>query len=133
MKISIRGLLKWGLWGLGVAAVLVILYASVFFSPYPLFPNHAEFDGFSVYSDREIPDDFSAEIEDVRRRITAMELDHTGGSFRIFLCHSQRKFVTLIKLAVKRNVGHALVISAAGNAFPTSWMMTLPRRGPGTR
>jgi len=133
VKRNARKLGKWSLWVLGVVAVLVTLYISVFFFPYPLFPNHAEFDGFSVYSDREILDDFSAVIEDARRRITAMELDHAGSTFRIFLCHSQRKFVTLNKLAGKRYVGQALVISAAGNAFFSAHGIEEVRRRTGGR
>ena len=117
MKASIGKIGKWLLLGLGAAAVLVCLYLSVFFFPYPLFPNHAEFAGFSVYSDREIPGDFELVLDDARRRVEAMELYRADNNLRIFLCSSQRKFVTLIKLAGKRHAGQALVISAAGNAF----------------
>ena len=117
MKIRIRKIAKWALWGLAVVVVLFGLYLSVFFFPYPLFPHHIEHAGFNVYSDREIPDGFEVVLADARRRVEAMELSHAGSNLRIFLCFSQRKFVTLIKLAGKRHAGQALVISAAGNAF----------------
>ena len=117
MKVSIGKIGKWSLLGLGVVVVLVGLYLSVFFFPYPLFPHHAEFAGFSVYSDREIPGDFELVLDDARRRVEAMELYRAGSNLRIFLCFSQRKFTTLNKLAGKRHGGQALVISAAGNAF----------------
>ena len=117
MEASIGKIGKWLLLGLGAAVALVGLYLSVFFFPYPLFPNHAEFAGFSVYSDREIPGDFELVLDDARRRVEAMELYRADNNLRIFLCYSQRKFVTLNKLAGKRHAGQALVISAAGNAF----------------
>lgn len=117
MKISIRRLAKWGLWGLGAAVVLVCLYLSVFFFPYPLFPHHMEHAGFSVYSDREIPQDFELVLEDARRRVEAMELYRGAKDPRIFVCRSQRLFGTIIMLAGMRPAGQALVITAANNAF----------------
>ena len=97
--------------------VLVALYLSVFFLPYPLFPHHTEHAGFSVYSDREIPADFELVLEDARLRVEAMELYNGAKNLRIFVCRSQRLFVFINKLAGKRHWGQALVISAAGNAF----------------
>ena len=58
MRIKIRQIVKWALWGFAVVVVLFGLYLSVFFFPYPMFPHHIEHAGFSVYSDREIPEDF---------------------------------------------------------------------------
>lgn len=117
MKQTARKLGGWLLRALAVVSVLVILYASVFFFPYPLFPHHAEFAGFSVYSDREIPGDFELVLDDARRRVDAMELYRGATNPRIFVCRSQRLFVFLNKLTGKRHVGQALVISAAGNVF----------------
>jgi len=132
LKNLTRRLAKWALWGLAVVAVLVGLYLSVFFFPYPLFTHHAEFDGFSVYSDREIPEDFDTVIDDAQRRIAAMEPYRGGRPLRIFLCYSQRKFVTLIKMAGMRHAGQALVISAAGNAFfSTQGIEAIGRRNGG--
>jgi len=116
-RIFNRRLVKWTLWGLAAVVVLFGLYLSVFFLPYPLFPHHGDFAGLSVYSDREIPEDFSEVIDDARRRIVAMELYRGDIGLRIFLCFSQRKFVTLNRLAGKKFYGQALVISVAGNAF----------------
>ena len=117
MKITSRRVAKWALWGLALVVVLFGLYLSVFFFPYPLFPHHAEFAGFSVYSDREIPSDFELVVDDARRRVEAMELYPGAKNPRIFVCRSQRLFVFIVKLAGKRHFGQALVISAAGNAF----------------
>ncbi len=117
MKITGRRAAKWSLWGLAALMVVVGLYLSVFFLPYPMFPHHAELAGFSVYSDREIAPDFSLVMDEARRRIEKMELSGGGKGLRIFVCHSQRLFVALNRLAGKRQWGQALVISAAGNAF----------------
>jgi hypothetical protein len=102
---------------MAVVVVLAGLYLSVFFFPYPLFPHHAEFAGFSIYSDHEIPADFELVADDARRRVEAMELYRGAKNPRIFVCRSQRLFVFIVKLAGKRHFGQALVISAAGNAF----------------
>ena len=117
MKSRIRKVAKWGAVTLAVAVVLFGLYLSVFFFPYPLFPHHAELAGFSVYSDREIPNDFELLVEDARRRVEAMELYRGAKPPRLFVCRSQRLFVFLVRLTGKRYAGQALVISAANNAF----------------
>ena len=117
MKSRIRKVAKWGAVTLVVAVVLFGLYLSVFFFPYPLFPHHTEHAGFSVYSDREISQDFELVLEDARFRVEGMELYRGGSNPRLFFCFSQRKFETLVKLAGKRYAGQALVISAAHNAF----------------
>jgi len=123
---------RWALWALGAAVVLVGLYLSVFFLPYPLFPHHAEFAGFSVYSDREIPGGFELVLDDARGRVEAMELYRGAKNPRIFVCRSQRLFVFINKLAGKRYAGQALVISAANNAFfSEEGIETIGRRNGG--
>jgi hypothetical protein len=117
VKLSIRQFVKWVVVALAVIIVLFGLYLSVFFFPYPLFPYHADYVGFSVYSDREIPKDFNLVLEDARFRVEGMELYRGSNDVRIFVCRSQRLFVLLNKLAGKSHAGQALVISAAGNAF----------------
>jgi hypothetical protein len=117
MRIKIRQIVKWALWGFAVVVVLFGLYLSVFFFPFPMFPHHIEHAGFSVYSDREIPEDFEFILEDARFRVEGMELYRGRGDLRLFFCFSQRKFENLIKLSGKRHAGQALVISVAGNAF----------------
>jgi hypothetical protein len=93
------------------------MYLSLFFLPYPLFPHHLEHAGFSVYSDREIPEKYELILEDARRRVEAMELYRGAPDVRIFRCESKRLFAALNRLAGKRHYGQALVISIAGNAF----------------
>jgi len=117
VKVSIRRLAKWTLWGLAVVVALFGLYLSVFFFPYPMFPHHMEHAGFSVYSDREIPEDFTLVLDEARNRAEAMELYRGAKELRIFVCRSQRLFVLINKLAGKGHGGQALVISVAGNAF----------------
>lgn len=117
MKVTIRRVGRWFLWGLGAVVTLFGLYLSVFFFPYPLFPHQIEYAGFSVYSDREIPDDFTLVLEDTRSRVEAMEIYRGAKDLRIFVCQSQRLFVFVNRLAGKPHVGQALVISVAGNAF----------------
>jgi hypothetical protein len=108
---------RWALWVMAILVVIVGLYLSIFFFPYPLFRHHTEHAGFSVYSDREIPEGFELVLEDARLRVEGMELYRGAKNPRIFICRSQRLFVFIVKLAGKRHFGQALVISAAGNAF----------------
>ena len=117
VKTSNRRVTKWLLWSLALVAVAIGLYLSLFFFPYPLFRHHVDFDGFDVYSDREITPDFEFIVEDARARIERMGVDPRNPGLRIFVCNSQRLFVLINRLAGKRHFGQALVISAAGNAF----------------
>ncbi len=117
MKLSTRKLVKWSIWAFGAFAMLVGLYLSIFFFPYPLFPHHAELAGFSVYSDRVISDDFAPVFEDARRRVEAMPLYRGAALPRVFVCRSQRRFAFLVRMAGKGHAGQGLLISMAGNAF----------------
>ena len=89
---TIRRMARWALWGLGAVLLLIVLYLSVFFLPYPLFPHHLEHAGFSLYSDREIPGGFETVLDDARHRVDAMELDRGRTAPRLFVCRSQRLF-----------------------------------------
>ena len=117
MKATMGKIGKWSLWGLGALVVIFGLYLSVFFLPYPLFLHHMEHAGFSVYSDRDIAEDFELVLQDVGFRVEGMELYRGSNHLRIFVCRSQRLFVFLNRLAGKGHGGQALVISVAGNAF----------------
>lgn len=110
-------LMRWAAWVFGAVIVLLGLYLSIFFFPYPAFPHHAGFAGFSVYSDAEIPEGFELVFEDARRRVAAMPLYRGEAPPRIFVCRSQRLFTFFNRLAGKRHFGQGLVISAAGNVF----------------
>jgi hypothetical protein len=133
MKIRIRRIAKWAVWGLAALIVVFALHLSVFFLPYPLFPHHLESDGFSVYSDREIPEEFELVLRDARLRVEAIELDRGAANPRIFVCRSRRLFVFLVKLAGKRSAGQGLVISAAGNVFLSEKGIENIRRRTGGR
>ncbi len=117
MSSNRRKHLVWLTAAVGVVIVLGGLYLAVFFLPYPLFPHHAEFGGFSVYSDQYLPDSFAPDFEEARRRVEAMPLYRGNPLPRVFLCHSRRRFAFLVHLAGKRHAGQGLLISAAGNMF----------------
>jgi hypothetical protein len=117
MTITFRRVAKWGAWTLGVLAALVMAYLAIFFVPYPLFPHQLEAHGFRVYSDREIPAGFEAELEDARVRLEAMELYRGDQPLRIFVCQSHDLFKFFVRMAGKRHAGQGLLISVAGNAF----------------
>jgi hypothetical protein len=130
---TIRRVAKWALWALGVVLVLIALYLSVFFLPYPLFRNHLEHAGFSVYSDREIPSDFEAVLDDARRRVDAMELAPDRRPPRLFVCQSQRLFAFYVRAAGLRHTGQGLLISVAGNAFFSQTTINRVARRNGAR
>lgn len=117
MRFLTRRTAKRVAWAFGAAAILFGLYLSVFFFPYPLFPHHAEAGGFSVYSDRVIPESFKTVLDDARRRVEAMPLYSADAMPRIFVCRSQRRFEFLVRLAGRRHAGQGLIVSVAGNAF----------------
>lgn len=114
---SHRRIVKCGAWAFGAIAVLIGLYLSPFFFPYPMFRHHVQAAGFDVYADREIPESFMNTLEDARRRVEAMPLYREEALPRIFVCHSRRRFAFLVKLAGKKRAGQGLLVPAAGNAF----------------
>lgn len=116
-RVRIRKLVRWIALAVGAIVLLVGLYLSVFFLPYPLFRHHTTGAGFSVYCDREVPEGFGPVLEEARRRVEAMPLYRGSPLPRIFVCRSQRLFELLVKLAGKRHAGQGLLISAARNMF----------------
>jgi len=117
MRLLTQRTVRWIALAVGAVAVLLGLYLSVFFFPYPLFPHHMEAAGFSVYADHEIPGSFRLVLQDARRRAEAMPLYRAEAMPRIFVCRSQRCFELLTTLAGKRHAGQGLLVSVAGNAF----------------
>ena len=117
MKLTRRKLLVWLAAAVGTIIVLGGLYLAVFFLPYPLFPHHAEFAGFSVYSDQSLSMTLAPDFEEARRRVEVMPLYRGSALPRVFLSHSRRRFALLVRLAGKRHAGQGLLISAAGNMF----------------
>lgn len=109
--------MRWLLRGSVLLLVLVGLYLSLFFLPYPLFPHHEELAGFEVYSDAKLPADLQRVFEDARGRVEAMELFRGTRPPRFFLCRSHWRCALIVRSAGKRRVGQGMVISAAGNAF----------------
>lgn len=131
MTRTTRRLVVWGGWTLGSAAALLGLYLSVFLLPYPLFPHHVRRSGFSVFSDREIPESFGPVLDGARRRVEAMPLYRGERPPRIFVCTSRRRFALLCRLAGARHPGQGLLISAAGNAFLSQQgIESVARRNP---
>ena len=128
-----RRIVKGGAWALGAIAVLVGLYLSPFFFPYPMFRHHVQTAGFDVYADREVPESFETVLEDARRRVEAMPLYRADALPRIFVCHSRRRFAFLVKLAGKRRAGQGLLVSAAGNAFFSAYGIEAVSRRKGSR
>lgn len=117
MRSNRRKLLVWLAAAVGAVVVLVGLYLADFFLPYPLFPHHAEFGGFSVYSDQCLPDTSAPDFEEARHRVETMPLYRGDPLPRVFLCHSRRRFNFLVRLAGKRHSGQGLLISMAHNMF----------------
>jgi hypothetical protein len=107
MELTLRRLMKWGAWTLGAIVALLGLYLSVFFFPYPLFPHHAQFAGFSVYSDREIPADLEPVFADARRRVEMMELYRGAPPLRVFMVAGNAFLSEAgIRAVGRRNRGH---------------------------
>jgi len=81
-----RKIVRWALRFSLVLLVFVALYVVMLMFPTPLFAHARTFNGYRVYSNEPIPDDFESVIEELDRRLQAMEHDPPEASQRIYLC-----------------------------------------------
>jgi len=87
-----RIILRWSIRAiLGLLLVLGTWIALLCY-PSPLFAHVARFDGYTVYSDAPIEADLPQTIEEISARVAAMEDGSPGGTHRIYLCHSRRRY-----------------------------------------
>ena len=112
----IRRITKWTLWLLLVLFAVGILYVAILTVPAPLFAHKKRFGTYRVYSDEPIPADFGRVIEDLDRRIRAMEHAPPEASQRIYLCGPKKYsfFTSLLRMSPK---SLATGLSAANESF----------------
>jgi hypothetical protein len=112
----IRRIAKWTLGLLLVLLAVGILYIGILVFPSPLFAHSERYGTYRVYSDEPIPDDFGSVIEDLDRRLRAMEHAPPEASQRIYLCGSKKYsfFTSLLRMSPK---SLATGLSVANESF----------------
>ena len=111
-----RTTVKWTLRLFLVLFVLGVLYVGVLFFPSPLFAHAERYGAYRVYSDEPIPADFSRVIEDLDRRLQAMEHAPPEASQRIYLC-GPGKYAFFAFLTRKNWNTLAIGLTAANESF----------------
>jgi hypothetical protein len=101
---------------LGVLA-LFLLYVGVVVFPEPWFSHSTTLGGFRVYSDEPLPPNLDELIDDVDRRVAAMDHKASGASPRIFLCHDPERYARFAFLLRKGPSSLAIGVSLADEMF----------------
>lgn len=117
-----RTMLRWSLRLLAGLLLAITVYLGALFYPSPLFAYSARFDGYTVYSDAPLEADLGPAIGDLSRRVAAMDAGPAGGTHRIFLCHSRRRYAFYAFLA--RLGPESLAI---GLSVPNETFVNMPR------
>ena len=104
MRNTRHSIRKWTLGFLLAAAVLAAFYLGTLFYPTPLFAHADRIGRYRLYSDEPIPAGMSAVIEDLDRRVATMEHTASGGSHRVYLCNSPRRYA-LFAFLTRRSAG----------------------------
>jgi hypothetical protein len=112
-----RTVLKWSAGILGTAVVLALLYAGILFYPTPLFAHSKRFGSYLVCSDRPISEGMPEVIDELERRLSAMEHASSGRGHRIFLCNSPRRYAFFARLARKSSESLAIGLSLPNETF----------------
>ena len=92
------------------------LYVGLLFFPSPLFAHHQSFGAYRVYSDEPIAAGFQATIDDLDRRLRAMEHAPPEASQRIYLCSPER-YAFFASLLRKNTETLAIGLSVANETF----------------
>ena len=131
VKITLRRAGRWLLVGSTVLVLIAVLFVGLVLFPYPLFPHHESFKGFSVNSDRPIPEEFADVARDARNRVAAMELFSPEATYRIFLCRSEKLYAFFCDLTGKEPTSQALVFSVVGTMILSETGIEQMRRRTG--
>lgn len=116
MRPSRRTIARWALRLLLAAVVAAVAYVAVIVFPSPLFAHEATFGTYRVYSDEVIPPGFDRVIDDLDRRLHAMEHAPPEASQRIYLC-GPRSYAMFAFLLRKDPDSLAIGVSAANGSF----------------
>ncbi|HXI03158.1 MAG TPA: hypothetical protein VNI57_08265 [Candidatus Saccharimonadales bacterium] len=117
-----RRIRKWTVRLLLTVTSLAALDIAILLYPTPLFAYSQSFGSYRVYADEPIPDGTAGVIEDLTRRVAAMEHGSPGGSHRIYLCNSTRRYALLAFLARRSSESQAI-----GLSFPDESFVQMPR------
>lgn len=86
---------KIGKWVLGLFlfwCFLVLLNILIFVVPYPFFSEKLEYKNYTVYSDAEIDSSFHQILDNVNKRLEAVEINQPELNHRLFFCQSEKLF-----------------------------------------
>ena len=116
MKLMMRRIAKWTSGVLLVLFAVGVVYGAILVFPSPLFAHEESYGTYRVYSDEPISADFGGVIEDLDRRIQAMEHAPPEASQRIYLCGPKRYsfFAFLLRMSPE---SLAIGLSVANETF----------------
>jgi hypothetical protein len=112
----VRRIRKWATRLALALLVVAVLYVGVVVFPTPLFAHTERFGTYRVYSDEPIGSEFGHVIEEVERRVEAMEYAPLDAGQRIYLC-GPGKFSFFSFLLRKNPRGLAIGVSVANETF----------------
>jgi len=119
---ALRRGLKWSLWVIVPLLATAAAVAGFLWNPGVLFPWKAAYPGFRVYSDAPLPPDIEVVLQDVRRRMAAMEGDSPQTEYKVYLCSKPERYALLARLTRRSSDSLAICLTAPGNIF-----VSLPR------
>lgn len=93
-----------------------VLYISVLLFPSPLFAHKQSFGDYRVYSEEEIAGEFGRVVDELDRRVRAMEHPPLEASQRIYLC-KPKMFAFFAFLLRKNPESLAIGLSVANETF----------------
>ena len=107
-------------WAVGVLLVLLAmaaLYVGVLVYPAPLFAHHQRIGAFRIHSDQVPSVDVEELLAEVAERLATMEHESRGKTYKVYLCHSLRRYSFFARLTRRTPSSQAIVLSIPGNIF----------------
>jgi hypothetical protein len=107
-------------WGLRIFLLLLLLFTlqvSVLAFPQPFFSHSKQVGNCTFYCDTEFDSELAAVMQDVNRRLEAVELHNPNKNPRVFLCNSQRLYSMFAWLTLLNPEVPGYNISLMGNSF----------------
>lgn len=97
--------------------MLIVFYILTLAYPQPLFAHKLKYNNFTVYSDKEIPNNFTDILKDVENRINILEISDTTFSPSVFLCNNNKLYEFFAFLTQVPNKSQGFNLSLLNNTF----------------
>lgn len=116
-KSTLKKIGKWSLRLFLFLCFLLLMQFLIIAVPYPFFSEKLEYKNYTVYSDAEIDSSFHQTLDNVDKRLEAVEINQPELNHRLFFCQSEKLFRFFTFISEGDYPQQGFNVPALGNIF----------------